>query len=702
MDHVGKLLSFVVQCIEIANQKLLADGNEQTRTYKKFIEKLIDKIGDVTMEQLEIFSILNMKTSATITQFLNCLEALMVYCLNQQMNATNILRIKTLFAKHQKVTSEAMKLQENSKKTLKKGKNQSAIPAAPKIDIKFDCIWDLKTCSEFLKLIFDDSPIEKLNEIKQNKELLRFVLKSLSKNISNLASAPEYLKIKHSKSTIDLVRTCSIILYRQLSFDRFTTLYDQFDEDSAVLVTETFKNIIHLMDAVYNTPIKWNDFLKLVAKANGRIDAMLGDVVKVFQKIVDWAFETDKEDVYAHPNGEAIVVNSFLTIELLIKNFQTFPNPQCQDVYNWMLKFCKETELTQKNFFLVNRIFFQIMIQQDSGNTLMEHISQKISAIYGSIDESLATPIDLSQNDLKSISVATVEQAFFHFANIIKKQIEDLEFCILRMNSFNAHIKIPGQDSRNVSINALSALELSTVAKLTQLGKVVGRLCNTRFNLRGTQIETIGRIGILFFTCLCNLMKHFCQHHNVKKLNFTQVPLETLMRETKGTVKQIYALSPYIEDQIECERTKKEQTSKKKPAQSKEFKYMSRLVLMVEKFATIVQKFDLATKKNFKKFLHTGDIRDFRIFRQQVQSSATTDAESEEDMEVDQEDFDSDSDEAPVHKKARGKRIQSSDDEDEVNDSDATDASHETPKPIEHDGYKKNLKIISKKAAKRK
>lgn len=702
MDHMGRFLNFFIACLQIAQDKI-DDANIQMENYERIIEKLMDRIVGVTMENLDIFAILNSKVSETITQFLNCLEALMVYCFNHSTNAANVMRLQKLFEKHQKVTADALKLQESNKKLQKKGKNQTTEPAPPKIDINFECIWDLKACGDFLKLCFTDTDDERLIEVRQNAEFLRFVLKSMSKIISQLATAPEYLKIKHSRSTVKSLQSFSKVIYGQLALDKFTVLFEQFDSESAAALAETFKNAVAVMDSIYNVPKKWHDFLRAITKSTemAPTDKMIADVISTVQKIIEWAYSSDR-DVLNEADGEKVVLNLFLTLELLNKNFQTFPNPYTRDIYNWMLKFCKEKEVPQKDLHVINKIFFQVMIQFDPGNMMMEHVAHKISSIYGFLDEDFDEPADTSQSDLKSIDVATVDQTFFHFAAILKKQIDDIEFCISRVNSFNAHVKIPGQDSRNESIGAMKSLEVSIVVKLTQLAKVVGRLFNTRFNLRGSHIETIGRVGIKYFTCLCNLIRHFTQHFDVRGLNFAQIPLEQLMKETRATVKQSFNLSPYIEDMIKQEQADRMKDGKKKPAPNKEFKYMSRHVLQVEKFSAYVQKLDLLTKKNFSRYSYTGDVRDFRIESERLSGRATAVSGDESDERSTIESVDEESeDEAPVRapKRTRSKPILESSDEAEA-DSDATDASRETPKPVVRGGFEKNIKAMNKKATK--
>lgn len=701
MDHVGKFLSFFVGCLEIASEKLKDENasTPQMSNYRAIVEKLVEKVQDITTDQLNIFSTLDVKTSETITQFINCLEALMVHCSYKLLSKGNVTRFNKLFEKHQMITKEALKLQDNHKKSSKKGKNQT-IDAVLKIEINFNSVWDLAECGNFMQLIFEKNANEKVNEIKQNRDFCRFVMKSIAVKIAQLNKAPEHLKVKHSKVTFASIKKYSALMFKQMELSAFEKLFDHFDEESAVFLSEAFKNSILMMDSIYNSSQKWQDFMKKLTETANETDFMIMEVIKSLQKIVDWAFDPEK-DIAADANMEKIVVNVFTAIETLFKNFQTIPNKHVREIYNWLLGLCKSTEINQKNLHIINRALFQIMTQQDGSGIMMEHIANKISSIYGHLEE-IEDVENFSQNDLKSITTATVDQSFTHFSSIVKKYLDDIEFCILRMNSFNAHVKIPGQESRHESAIALKKSEQSSVIKLKQLGVVVGRLCNSKFTLRGGQVDQIVKIVIAYFTCLLNLMKHFVQHHEIKKIDLHEIPLEMLMKETKITVKRVYALIPHFEDMADDEQKKAEKEGKKK-AVIREVKNMSRLVLTIEKFAAIVQRLDGLTKKKFSKYIHVGEVRGFIIDYSKKTGHKTTSKRSS-DLSADDSDItevteQDDEEEAQVSRKTtRHYRIEDTSSEEEI-DSDETNASsYESPLPVVRGGFEKNLKKIKTKS----
>jgi hypothetical protein len=167
---------------------------------------------------------------------------------------------------------------------------------------------------------------------------------------------------------------------------KFEALHDRFDSDSVVALTEAFKNVIVVMDSIFNSSSKWQEFLK---KTTDSSLTMTVEVIKSLQKIIEWAFVDEREEICSDSKGEKIVLNLFTAIELLFKNFQHIPNPHANEAYNWLVKFCKTTELSQKNLHVINKLLFQAMVQHDADSTMMEHIAGRISSLYGHLEENL-------------------------------------------------------------------------------------------------------------------------------------------------------------------------------------------------------------------------------------------------------------------------------------------------------------------------
>lgn len=713
MDNLGKFLVFFITCLETAqDKKMLDEDKNQFRTYFDIIDKLIEKISEVTLNQIGVFSVLDFKASVQISQFLNCIEALMTFCCRNLDNDRNVKKFLKLFEKHVWLTKEALKIYENSKKS-KKGGKLTQIGPAKKIELNLDCVWNLKTCLMYTKIIFDDSSDnENVKKIQQNIDFVRFVLKSLNQKIHQLLTSTENLKMKNSRKTFNDLKEISSHLYNQMSSKNFKNFYSVFDAESAHYLIESFKNSLLCVETIFTS--RWQEFLQKITGKNDSIETCNQKVIRTIQDLIDWAFDDQDENIANEENGEKIVLNLFASYEILFKNFENISSDRLHDCFKWLSKFCTETKIDQKNLQIINSIFIN-SLNQDSGIEFTISVAAKISHLFGHLDDEDS----VLDTDIKSVTELNLEYTFNCFVSLIKKQIDEIEFFILRMNSFNAHIKMPGQVSRNESIKLLSSLENSIVIRLKSIGKVISVLGNSRFNVKGNQIEVYGKVVINYFNCLKNLIKFLNQHFNVKKIDYQKLPIEALMKETKSTVKQVYALSPYIDDMYEEETKEAENDKKKKKSVGKkEFKYHARLVLAVEQFAASVNKFDSITKKNFSKYLHSGEVRDFRIpssVGRPTETSSTpsqNDEDNDVEMERDEEesektqidsdatmiseqsevDESSDDDDEPLvtKKKLSNRLVLSNSSSDEV-ESDANEKS-KSPSPVPKKKVKKNPK----------
>lgn len=322
MDDLGHLLKFIINCLTLTperHDKLNCDID----VYEKILKKLVEKCPNCTMDHLHVFSTLNSKNCVIISQFLNCLEALMVYCYHKiRDDDENVSKIIILFLKHQKTMQKVKKLLENFKKGQKSDKNStvSMIKKNEKVEIKLNCIWSLKDCSAFLKAVFGKSSIEKMNEMKQDKDFCKFVLDSTAKKLKSFEISSDYTKMKYSHSMFESFLHISIIIYQQLKLDVFKVLYESYSIECALSLTEAFMLIISGMEITYcDKKDKWMRFLKLLTKSSCEdYDKMLMEIIETIHKLIDWGFEVNKQqDFVSSTNGCGILNNLFLILEVI-------------------------------------------------------------------------------------------------------------------------------------------------------------------------------------------------------------------------------------------------------------------------------------------------------------------------------------------------------------------------------------------------
>lgn len=325
MDDLGHLLKFIVNCIVIATEhqeKLNCD----IEIYENILKKFIEKLQDAAVENFEIFSTINAKNVIIASQFLNCLEALMIYCYHKMKNNEEyVLKLMELFAKHQKTQRKAKKLFEFSKKSLKTDKNSSmVVKKSDKNEVRVNCIWNLKECSGFLKIIFTNNENVKLNELKTNKEFCKFVLEATAEKLKGIESSSDYTQMKYNRSIFESFLYTSMIIYQQLDPETFISLYD--NSECAVLTIEAFNYAICGMETSYcGKKDKWIRFLKILTKSSSdELDSMLLEVIERVQQIIESVMEIDKaknQDSTTNTNNSPILSHLFMILEVRISYF---------------------------------------------------------------------------------------------------------------------------------------------------------------------------------------------------------------------------------------------------------------------------------------------------------------------------------------------------------------------------------------------
>lgn len=652
MDDLGCLIKFIINCVIIiaSSSNNRENINCDLNLYRKVINKLIEKVSTSKLSHLEIENEkLLLKHTVIIPQFLNCIEALMIYCLHESQNKNNDLdyaaKITILFEKHQKVRVVAKKMLDNGKK---KSDKKVTMPIT-KLEINSTCVWDLKECSNFLKLIVDGPGIsqgnaavaaaaESFNALRTDKEFHKFAWEATSLKIQNIQMAREHSKLRHSRVIFDSFLTCSELLFKQLDVERIENVFTNFGVEFIVAIAEGFKNSSQVLEsAFYNKREKLNTFLRAMtakSSSDGDTDTMLKEVLLKLQNVVEWCFEQDKKDggeFIKSANGNAILCNLFCAIQIFASSFQFVENTH--ETFNWILNFSKTTSnVKQKNLAAcIIKLLLQSLYQHEN-QSIIDCVSHKIATIYKYRLE-INEPESASQNNYTIISKHTVEEAFFEFIDFIKKQITIIDVYIKRVKSFNAHASLKvhdneasSQESRIDSISSLQNLEMAICTKLISLGKALERISSSNFPLQSSRhVEKLISIIRAYYGSMTNLMKHFRKHHNIKNIsNQENDALEALLKYSRKFAKCVYSTVKYIgDDKTSSAITKDNKKTKKSTAtgssiMSKAKKSIPKVIFMLENFHKSVADFDLAAKKDFSRYLHPGEVRDFHIDKNNI------------------------------------------------------------------------------------
>lgn len=612
-DDLGCLLKFIINCVTIASSRVNRENlNCDLNMFQNILKKLIEKISNSTLITLKLET-LEKKHEIIIPQLLNCIEDLMVYCLDESDRADEYIeKISILFEKHEKI-------REHTKKRLDSGKGKKKADSRvtlEKLEINYSaCIWDLKECASFLKLISDDNE----NVLKTNKEFCKFVFQSTSEKLYVIQAAGEHSKMRHSRTIFDSFLSCTSILFNQLQLESFSESFANFSFDSIQFIAEGFRNAAQIMQTgFYNKREKFSLFIRALTGKNIDDDSMLNEVLNKIEKVIEWCFEQEKKKVefVSTSSGNGVLCCLFTVLQIFSNNFQHASN--AQDTFNWILNFCKSNNVKQKN---LSGIIIKLLLQSLShheNSSIIDCIAHKISSTYKYRVE-MSEPENASQNNYTIISKHTVDEALVEFIEFIRHQLNVIDFYIRRANSFNACARLK-TESYSETVNTLMDLEIAITIKLISLGGSLERIVNSTFPLQSSRhVEKLTGIIRAYYNSLQLLMKHLKKYYNIKNISHEcTTAVEKLLKYSRTFAKAVYALVKYVGSETSAKtstsskdddkKTKGENTLLKKTKKS-----IPKVIFMLETFHKTVNDFDQTAKTNLSRLLHPGEVRDFHI-----------------------------------------------------------------------------------------
>lgn len=333
-------------------------------------------------------------------------------------------------------------------------------------------------------------------------------------------------------------------------------------------------------------------------------------------------------------------------------------------------------------------------------------------------------------DDLKSVNEMTAEICCIQLCNAMRKQIEDIEYFILKVKGYCAQMKTGGQneDDRKLCESRMVTTERGICAQLIFISRVCIHLGNAMQPV-GTCTDNYTKLLIQLYVCLANLTKHFIIRQKISPISYKSTKFDQLVQTIgKKLPLKVYAMISYIEDNIFAHENEEEneddaapKRSKKKVPKNQKAKVMRdtknipKLILRIENFNKFVISLSKKTEHDLSKCLHLGTVRDFRIkssaLREaidKIRQNESEDNEDDESVENETNNSDDDNDD--------------DDDEEEVTENEAvsvteTNSTNSTSSvaastgsiinEIQHDtslrtSVMKNMNVINKRVNKRK
>ena len=109
---------------------------------------------------------------------------------------------------------------------------------------------------------------------------------------------------------------------------------------------------------------------------------------------------------------------------------------------------------------------------------------------------------------MKSVTEVTAETCLQYLYESLRKQIEDVDYLIVKANNLGYKYRIVAEEDRDYCLGSLKSLERSICSQLVHISNTLRNLTNVCLPL-GSSMDGLMKLLIQHFTCLKNLAKHF-------------------------------------------------------------------------------------------------------------------------------------------------------------------------------------------------
>ncbi|XP_013097656.2 Fanconi anemia group I protein [Stomoxys calcitrans] len=625
-DNLGKLMIFVSHCLVIFEK---FENEYDTREIKRLLKLCMEKVIGKQIKFESMTGSLTHLKNELIMQQLNFIEGLMAHSLltSKQTNE-NVKQLLPLFKEHELLTEglKSLSHKKGQKKTKANNDNEisnvtiNGVPVR-KILSKAENIWDLGTIERFLRLLHEDivpfAPRHETSALRSRVSLVNYVLEVAAAKVAQIRLEPAYKQLSHSKRTLKYLTDITKVVYERC-VKRLPDLWRNFDMQTASLAMECFRQCVQTANEVYKAKfqtifIKGFDF-HMLDKSKECI-SVLQDVMDEFMKEEFADDQNPNESLMSDTNGRKIPPNILLSLEVLYDNI-SFGNRMTIESYNWLLKFCKNYEVNAKEMGIVHKLLFKQRQKTHSG-AFFQSIPEHLAKIWSHIKDEEAEPDAASQVilQLKSITEATVESCLHHLYDSLRKQIEDVDYFIIKANNLAYKCRIVPEDDRDFCLASLKSLERSISLQLVHISNTLRNLTNVCIPL-GNSMDGLMKLLMQHYICLKNLTKHFlnCCSGGVK-VSIQGTKFDSLLHVVgKPLPSNIYALITYIESNILEDNAKKKSNPQADKAKVlRETKFIPKIILCIENFNKHVILLAKKTNDRLANFLHFGTVRDFRI-----------------------------------------------------------------------------------------
>ncbi|XP_030375244.1 Fanconi anemia group I protein [Scaptodrosophila lebanonensis] len=630
-DNLGCLVQFVANCLAIFER---APAGYDTREMKRLLNLCIQRIVANRLPLEDNSSSATHLKCVLLQQQMNLIEGLISHLLlSSKQSNDNIRHILPLFKQHQKLTLVLQSMASGAKKLQKRGKlgdtNNTTIAnltvngvKVQRINMRPDNIWDIAILEKLLHLLHDDNvpfaDAEHTTQLRSNVELVRYVLDVTTQKVEQVRLEPDYKQLAYSKRMLKHLTDVTKLIYERC-IRRLPELWRNFDFATAVSAANCFFNCLRTANETYQR--RFSDFVKgfdmATINKTKETHYIIQDVIDEFMQ-EDASEQNAEEALSKQSNGIQIPLCLLQSLEILYDHID-YEQRAATESYTWLLQFCRTYELPSGELGIVHRLLFT-QRQKTHAAAVFDSVAKQLGRVLGTVCEGTEADDDGDVDEtsgglfLKTISQATAETCLQYLYAALRKQIEDVDYFIVKANNLNYKCNIVPESDRDYWRGNLDSLDRSICTQLIQISQTLQSLTSVCIPL-GASIDGLMRLLIQHYNCLSNLTKHClacCANHTI---SIKSTKIEFLISVVgRPLPTNVYKLIVYVEANVLDEQA----STKRNPQADKakvlrETRLIPKVILSIEQFNKHIIVLSQKTKDRLANYLHFGTVRDFRF-----------------------------------------------------------------------------------------
>lgn len=450
-DDIGKLIIFVATCVMTCEQPQFS---HDVRIVVDLLHTVREKVTGISIQSLNLQK--DRKSMEIGKQYLSLLEGIMAYTVmasEASSSANNMEKFQKIFNQHQKFEAEMNNLFAVKKSTKKprkdnnrdcstvadqdtitaQGAGNTQCDSPDTLQFKRSNIWGTNIVETLLNWMLDADKDCFSTDADESEKFKVYLLKVTTSQIESFRHAPDYRHVKHSRRMFSFLCQVSKALYLTT---RKITEFDNADRNQIELTLECFHQCLLTAETVYKKKLD-RFFMQIFAGEDsfqGHIyHELILVVIDVVHKLIDLSIKTscvETKKINASLLGSLQILYSLLPPE----------HAECAAVASWLYNFCLKNNLDGLHLDGIFKLLFTQRLKYFDGD-FFASVAIQLSKIFTQISTVEGVP----SFELATITEITAEAVLGQLCTLIKNDIEDVEFTLLKVKSIAAKIKFLGE-----------------------------------------------------------------------------------------------------------------------------------------------------------------------------------------------------------------------------------------------------------------